>query len=388
MPERKKAGRRSNNEGCIRQRPNGLWEAQYIVAYKPDGRPIRRSIYGKKKAEVRMKLRDILLSIERDEYIEPSHLTVGDWLEEWFRIYCLPHKKASTCTGYEEEIYLHLKPYIGRVPLQELKAQHVQTAINELVKEGKASATVRKAHTILHAALEQAVINQMILRNPSEHTILPKFEQEEIRFFTSEEQKRFIEALPDSTAGRALYFILGTGLRMAELAGLRWCDIHGSSFTVKQTIGRIRDFSDDAPTRTRLEASTPKTKAGRRTIPLSSKMQDLLATQRVIQLETRLAQGPAWNANDLVFCSDLGTPYEGRNLRRALHRTLKKAGLPQMGVHALRHTFATRAIESGMDVRTLSEILGHTKVALTLQLYAHSSMETKQKELAKMDAFL
>ena len=79
MPERKKAGRRSNNEGCIRQRPNGLWEAQYIVAYKPDGHPIRRSIYGKKKAEVRMKLRDILLSIERDEYIEPSRLTVGDW---------------------------------------------------------------------------------------------------------------------------------------------------------------------------------------------------------------------------------------------------------------------------------------------------------------------
>ena len=116
MPERKKAGRRSNNEGCIRQRPNGLWEAQYIVAYKPDGHPIRRSIYGQKKSEVRMKLRDILLSIERDEYIEPSHLTVGDWLEEWFRIYCLPHKKASTCTGYEEEIYLHLKPYIGRVP--------------------------------------------------------------------------------------------------------------------------------------------------------------------------------------------------------------------------------------------------------------------------------
>lgn len=148
-----------------------------------------------------------------------------------------------------------------------------------------------------------------------------------------------IEALPESTAGRALYFILGTGLRMAELAGLRWCDIHGNSFTVKQTIGRIRDFSDDAPTRTRLEASTPKTKAGRRTIPLSSKMQELLATQRVIQLETRLAQGPAWNAYDLVFCSDLGTPYEGRNLRRALHRTLKKAGLPQMGIHALRHPY-------------------------------------------------
>ena len=95
-----------------------------------------------------------------------------------------------------------------------------------------------------------------------------------------------------------------------------------------------------------------------------------------------------WCSNDLVFSTDLGTPYEGRNLNRVLHRTLEEAGLQSMGVHSLRHTFATRAMEAGMDVRTLSEILGHAKVSLTLQLYAHSSMETKQKELEKMDIFL
>lgn len=117
-------------------------------------------------------------------------------------------------------------------------------------------------------------------------------------------------------------------------------------------------------------------------------MQDLLATQRVIQLETRLTQGPAWNANDLVFCSDIGTPYEGRNLFRALHRTLEEAGLEQMGVHALRHSFATRAVEAGMDIRTLSEILGHTQVSLTMQLYVHSNIETKKKEMEKLDAVL
>jgi len=102
----------------------------------------------------------------------------------------------------------------------------------------------------------------------------------------------------------------------------------------------------------------------------------------------RLAKGEEWDANDLVFCTEIGTPYEGRNLTRFLHRVLEDARLERMGVHALRHTFATRAVESGMDIRTLSEILGHTKVALTLQLYAHSSMETKLKELEKMDAFL
>lgn len=386
MPE--KAGRRNNNEGSIRKRPNGLWEAQYVAGYKPDGKPIRRSLYGKTKQDVQTKLRDTLLQIERDEYVEPNCMTVGEWLDEWWTIYCLPSKKNSTCTGYENEINLHLKPYLGNRLLQELKAQHVQAAINVLIKEGKAPSTIRKAYTILHAALEQAVINQMLLHNPSQYTILPKMEQQEIRFFSLEEQQHFIDALPEGTAGRALYFILGTGLRAAELTGLRWADIKGNHFTVCQTIRRNRNFEKDATYRTFLESGTPKTRAGRRAIPLSPKMQELLAVHRRIQLETRLAKGADWNANDLVFCSEIGTPYEGRNLTRVLHRTLKKAGLEKMGVHALRHTFATRAIESGMDVRTLSEILGHAKVALTLQLYAHSSMETKQKAMWQMDAFL
>ena len=117
-------------------------------------------------------------------------------------------------------------------------------------------------------------------------------------------------------------------------------------------------------------------------------MQELLITQRRIQIETSLAQGVNWNANDLVFCSDIGTPYEGRNLCRVLHRTLEQAGLEQMGVHALRHTFATLALESGMDLRTLSEILGHANISLTLQLYAHSTVETKLKAMNCMEKFL
>lgn len=386
MPE--KAKRRNNNEGSIRKRSNGLWEAQYIAGYKPDGKPIRRSIYGKSKKEVKTRLRNTILQLERDEYVPPNRMTVGEWLDEWWLVYCLPSKKNSTCTGYENEINLHLKPYIGNRPLQELKAQHIQAVINSLIKEGKAPSTIRKAYTILHAALDQAVINQMLLHNPSQYTILPKMEQQEIRFFSLDEQKRFIDALPDSTAGRALYFILGTGIRAAELTGLRWSDIRGSCFTVSQTIRRNRNYQDGATHRTFLESSSPKTKAGRRTIPLSTKMQLLLSQHRRIQLQTRLAKGADWNANDLIFCSEIGTPYEGRNLTRVLHRTLEKAGLEMMGVHALRHTFATRAIESGMDIRTLSEILGHAKVSLTLQLYAHSSMETKKKAMEGMDIFL
>lgn len=381
-------GRRNNHEGSIRQRPNGLWEGQFVAGYRANNKPIRRSLYGKTKQEVRTKLRDTIQQLERNEYIEPSRMTVGQWLDEWWKVYCLPLKKNSTCTGYEDEINLHIKPYLRDVRLQELKPQVVQLMVNGLIQEGKAASTVRKAYTVLHAALDQAVINQLLLHNPSHHAILPKMEQPEIRFFTLEEQRRFIAALPDSTSGRALYFILGTGIRAAELTGLRWSDVCGSSFIVRQTIRRNRDFREEAACRTYLEASSPKTRAGRRTIPLSHKMQEVLAVQRQMQEQMKEKKGDAWNPDGLVFCSEVGTPYEGRNLTRTLHRTLKKAKLEIMGVHALRHTFATRAIESGMDVRTLSEILGHTKVALTLQLYAHSSIETKIQAMQGMDAFL
>jgi len=351
-----------------------------------NGSPVRHSIYGKSKSEVSCQMREILRQIEQEEYVPPIKMTIGEWMHEWLRVYCLSSKKHSTCTGYEITITQHICPYIGNVPLQDLKPYQIQETINELVKEGKAPSTIRKVKVLLHSALEQAIDNGMLARNPSSRVVLPRMEQRDIRFFSLEEQRRFIDALPDTTGGRALYFILGTGIRSGELAGLRWSDINGDQFTVNQTIQRIRNFEDESETRSSLRAGTPKTKAGRRTIPLPVKMQELLQIQRQ-QMDKKIA-GVDWTASDLVFCSENGTPYEGRNLARVLHRTLKQAGLPPMGVHSLRHTFATRAVESGMDLRTLSEILGHTKVALTLQLYAHSTMETKVEAMNCIEKYL
>lgn len=339
QPIRRKRG---NNEGSIHKRRDGRWEAQYSVKRQSDGKTVRRSLYGKSRQEVQEKLQEVLVSIHQDEYIEPSRITVGQWLYQWLRVYCLSLKKNSTCTGYEDEIKLHIDPYLGSIRLQDLKPQQVQLAINALVQQGKAPATVRKAHAILHAALGRAVIDQMIKHNPSEYTVLPKMERHDIRYLTQTEQKRFIQHLPDCSVGRALYFILGTGIRAGELSGLRWSDVQDDRFTVRQTVRRNRDFTEGAPTRTHLEFGTPKSNAGHRTIPLTTKMQELIQEHRRLQAATRRATGEEWNDNDLVFCTELGTPYELRNLNRVLHRTLKKAGLHTMGAHSLRHPYVKR----------------------------------------------
>lgn len=154
-----------------------------------------------------------------------------------------------------------------------------------------------------------------------------------------------------------------------------------------QTIRRTRNYGD-GDEKTALLKGTPKTRAGARWIPLSSRLSEILAVQRREQRVMRVKCGAGWNENDLVFATMLGTPLEGRNLTRALHEVLEKAGIERLGVHALRHTFATRAVENGMDYRTLSEILGHSRVAITMQLYVHSSKDTKRKAMDAMDRFL
>lgn len=380
--------RRGNGEGCIRQRSDGRWEAKYVAGIKSDGSLIRNSIYGKTQSEVSKKLLEIRKQLETGQYAQPDKITVAKWLDTWLEEYVKPTRRPATVATYANNIRIHLKPAFGRTALQKLRPENVQRLYNDMSKGGAKPATVIKAHHVLNAAMKQAIKNRLIINNPCEAVALPKLEQEDINPLSRDEQRRFVEALPDTTNGRALTFILGTGLRVSELCGLRWKDVTEGTISITQSIRRLQTTKNTKGPKTEIVTTKPKTKAGMRKIPLSTKLSAILAKERQAQAEILLKLGASRGENDLVFATALGKPLDVRNISRALYNTLDKLGIERRGVHALRHTFATRAIENGMDVRTLSEILGHADVAVTLRLYVHSSMETKQKSMDMMDNLL
>lgn len=390
--------KRGNNDGSIRQRKNGSWEARYVAGYLPDGKPDRKSLYAPTQEEAQKKLREVLRQLDRGEYVEPNKMTIGQWLDIWFSTYGLPRWREKTAAVHRDNIRLHIKPALGNLLLQKIRSDHIQAFINRQVEQGAAPATIRKRIEPLKAALKQAFEDRLIPKNSADTIKLPMPEAPEIDFLSIAEQKALLQHLPDNTAGRALRFILGTGLRASELCGLQWGDIHGDRFTVKRSAQYVYSKRANKKEKQKAELvlsiAPTKTKAGRRTIPLTSATKGILADQKAAQRIARLEVGTYWQGEIpgsdecFVFASQAGTVFDRSNLARTLRASLKVAGLRNRGIHALRHTFATNAVRAGMDMRTLSEILGHTKVAFTMQLYVHSDMDTKLAGLEAIERLI
>lgn len=376
------AKKRGNNDGSIRQRKDGTWEARYTAGYKPDGSQNRKSVYGATQAEVQSKLRDALRKLERGDYTEPTKISVAAWLDIYCENYGALQWREKTLEVNRDNIRLHLKPALGKIQLAKLRTDHIQAYINAEQQSGASPSSIRRRLAPLQVALKQAVINHLIPYSPAVGVKLPPAIQREISFLNVEEQKRLLAVLPDNTQGRALRFILSTGLRASELCGLRWCDISGDSFTIRQSAQYVK-VEQPGETRQKLSLAPPKTRAGKRSIPLTAAAKALLEAQKRAQLTSRHQAGPAWcggtpgEGETPVFATEVGTFYDRNNLNRTLRQSLSAAGLGSRGVHALRHTFATNWVRSGADLRTLSEILGHTKVAFTMQQYVHTDMSTK-----------
>ena len=376
--------RRANGEGNIRKRKDGRWEGRYTVGHDPEtGKAIIKNVLGKTQTDVKEKLKKAIEENVGIDYGRAKTYTVGNWLEVWYENYAKIKMRPSTYLTYHGYIENHIKPQLGKIPLNDLTTLHLQQFYKKLLAEGRvkrieaqkqpkglSAKTVRNIHQIISSALKLAVEQRLIAHNPADGCALPKAERKEMQTLPVEQLTSFLREAKDSGVFALYYIDLTTGLRRGELLGLKWSDIdlEKGDLRVQRQIGRIDGKIIEMPL---------KTKNAYRTLPLSADAIDVLMQQR------RKTGNSEW-----VFPSPTGGPMSPDSVLHMLHRVLKRAGLPKVRFHDLRHTFATLALQNGVDIKTVSGMLGHFSAGFTLDTYAHVTTSAKREAAKTMGNIL
>ena len=371
------AKKRANGDGSIRKRKDGRWEGRYVVGHDPiTGKMISRNVLGKTQAQVKEKLRTAIENSKRLDYTQTGKYTVGQWMDEWFEAYAKVKVRPSSHQTYKGYIENHIKPNIGDIPIEKLTSLQLQKFYRLLLTEGRipriesekqpkglSAKTVRNINQVISSAMDMAVRHKLILSNPTEGCELPKVEHREMKTLPAEQLGAFLREAKESGVYELYYLDLATGLRRGELLGLKWedIDLQNGIIHVRRQVARVDGEVKELPL---------KTKNSYRSISIS---QDAVAM---------LTEMEAHRSSDYVFPASTGGPISPDSVNNMLHRVLKRAGLPSIRFHDLRHTFATLALQNGVDIKTVSGMLGHFSAGFTLDTYAHVTTSA-QKEAAR-----
>lgn len=307
--------------------------------------------------------------------------TVAEFLEKWLADVSRPSVRPKTYRFYCDHIRLHIKPALGKKQLEKLTPANVQHFVNDKLQSGLSPQTIRHIIATLRAALSIAVRWQLVHRNVAALVTLPRIQKQEMKIFTPEQAKAFLESLKGHRLEALFIMALTLGLRRGELLGLHWSDVDFDAATLRVNYG-LQRFDG------KLHLVEPKTEKSRRVLPLPSLLVDALRIHRTRQLEERLALGSNWQESGFVFASTIGTPLEPRNLNRTFDALLKNAKLPKIRFHDMRHSCATMLLAQGVPQRTLMEILGHSQISLTMNTYSHVLPEMTRAAIGMMDSVL
>jgi integrase len=291
--------------------------------------------------------------------------------------------RPRTYESYELLSRVHIVPELGRVSLQNLTPQHIQTLLARKLKAGRAPQTVRHIRTVLRRALNFAIKWGLVSKNSAALVDPPRVERHQVKSLTPEQARKFLETAQAERLGSLYVLSLSLGMRQGEVLGLRWVDVDiegpNPTLIVNQALQRIgREF----------QFVEPKTERSRRTIALPKSVVKTLLAHRKRQAAERLALGPAWHDYGLIFTALDGSPIERRTLHRDFKGILAKAELPESRFHDLRHSAASLLLAQGVPMRNIMELLGHSSITLTADTYSHVMAPALRETADKMDVIL
>ena len=376
------------------------WEGRITVGRDGQGRQLRRSFSGKKQEDVLKKMQAAAVELTEGTYLAPSKMTVGEWIDIWSKEYT-NSIKPRTLDTYRQNIRIHIKPALGAIKLSALSAVDIQKFYNDLIRGGYnvtrnvkgkvitenrqfSPKTIKNIHGTLHKCLEKAVALGYIKFNPADRPELPRIEKTDIKPLDDTGIKLFLSAIKGNDYETLYTVALFTGMRRAEIIGLSWdcIDFENGTILIKQQLQK------HSGTEGKYVLTTTKNSRWRTITPADGVMK-LLKRRQIEQIQDRFVAGDAWdNPMNLVFTDKLGGYLSGNTVYANFKRVAASIGLPDARLHDLRHTYATAAIRSGDDIKTVQENLGHHTAAFTLDVYGHVTEQMKRESAARMDAFM
>ena len=368
------AKRRPQGDGTIRKRADGRWEARIIIGHKNDGSPMYKSAFAKTQKSALKQLHQ-LIDLYRDvDLTEECRMTLGEWLDKWLDEYMIFTIRESTLDSYRAMVKNQVKPFIGSKQISSLTTADIQKFYNKIKKEGRirphpnhgkalADSMVRGVHMMLHEALDAAVKERLLAKNPTNGTTVPKCNYPEKQILGDDQLETFLKAIKGHEYWCDFFYVeVMTGLRRGEICGLKWQDINfeENKLQVKRSVSVKKGGG--------VSIGETKTETGVRCIQMPPSVAELLKSKR----QTAITE---WVFPHFLHPEQ---PISPASAYRKLKVILKNAELPLIRFHDLRHTFATHATQGGVDPKTLAGILGHTNASFTLDTYTHVTSDMQK----------